>query len=172
MTETRITDPVTGGQKGRKPERFDLFPFDALEEVARVYGMGASKYADDNWLKGYAWRLSLGALLRHVSRFAIGEDRDPESGCLHLAHACWHTLTLLTFCMRGLGTDDRAKVEAENPDVPVPFSLKPRLVELGHILRRKKDDGERVAAGEAHVRWPAWETWCHEDGTPILRPES
>lgn len=108
-TEVRVTDPVTGGQKGIKPERFDLFPFDALEEVARVYGYGASKYADDNWLKGYRWRLSMGALLRHVARFALGEDRDPETGCLHLAHAAWHCLTLITFTLRGLGTDDRSK---------------------------------------------------------------
>jgi hypothetical protein len=109
MAEERITDPLTGGQKGRKEERYDLFPFDALDEVARVYAVGARKYADDNWLKGYAWRLSLAALLRHVARWACGEDRDPETGCLHLAHACWHTLTLITFMKRGLGTDDRAK---------------------------------------------------------------
>lgn len=105
--EVRIVDPKTGGQKGQKPERFDLIPFDALEEVARVYGEGAKKYEDDNWLKGYRWRLSLGALLRHVARFMCGEDRDRETGCLHLAHAAWHCLTLITFMQRGLGTDDR-----------------------------------------------------------------
>lgn len=107
MTEERITDPVTGGQKGRKAERFDLIPWDAMEEVARVYDYGSRKYEDDNWLRGYAWRLSVGALFRHVARFMLGEDRDPESGCLHLAHACWHTLTLITFYLRRLGTDDR-----------------------------------------------------------------
>ncbi len=107
-TEVRIVDPKTGGEKGQKAERFDLLPYDALEEVARVYGIGARKYADDNWLKGYAWRLSLGALMRHVARFMLGEDRDPETGCLHLAHAAWHCLTVITFFMRGLGTDDRA----------------------------------------------------------------
>ncbi len=127
--EVRITDPVTGGEKGQKPERFDLIPFDALEEVARVYGVGAQKYSDDNWLKGYAWRLSAGALLRHVARFMIGEDRDPETGCLHLAHAAWHCLTLLTFAMRGLGTDDRA-VDEDKDDGPVterhPFNVTPK----------------------------------------------
>lgn len=107
--ERIVTDPKTGGQKGVKEERFDLIPFDALAEVARVYGMGAEKYAPDNWLKGYSWRLSLGALLRHVWRFSIGEDRDEQSGLLHLAHAAWHCLTLLTFSMRKLGTDDRSK---------------------------------------------------------------
>lgn len=111
--EVRITDPKTGGQKGQKLERFDLMPFDALEEVARCYGYGATKYADDNWLKGYSWRLSAGALLRHIARWMLGEDIDKESGCHHLAHACWHCLTLLTFTKRGLGTDDRAKAEVK-----------------------------------------------------------
>ncbi len=41
MSEERITDPRTGGQAGRKAERWDLFPFDALDEVARVYHEGA-----------------------------------------------------------------------------------------------------------------------------------
>jgi hypothetical protein len=107
MAEVIIVDPKTGGQKGRKDERYDLLPFDALDEVARVYAVGARKYEDDNWLRGYAWRLSAGALLRHVARFMCGEDRDPETGCLHLAHAAWHCLALITFYLRGLGTDDR-----------------------------------------------------------------
>ena len=110
MGEVRVTDPVTGGQKGQKDERFDLVPWDAMEEVARVYGVGAKKYDDHNWLKGYKWSLSLGALLRHVAKWAVGIDRDSETGCHHLAHAAWHCLTLLTFTMRKLGTDDRKKV--------------------------------------------------------------
>ncbi len=131
MTEVRVTDPITGASKNSKPERYDLFPFDALDEVARVYSFGCKKYDDWNWLNGYKWSLSLAALLRHVSRFAQGEDRDPESGCHHLAHACWHTLTLLTFCMRGLGTDDRkksepTKYEGLEADEPVPFKLAER----------------------------------------------
>lgn len=119
MSEVIITDPETGGRKGQKPERFDLIPMDALEEVARVYGWGARKYADDNWLRGYKWRLSLGALLRHVARFMVGEDRDPESGLLHVAHAAWHCLTLATFIMRSLGTDDRGTSKPALVEAPV-----------------------------------------------------
>lgn len=105
--EQRIVDPKTGGEKGRKPERYDLLPYEALDEVARVYGMGAEKYEDWNWAKGYAWSLSLGALQRHVAAFAQGEDADPESGYSHLAHAAFHCLALITFQQHDLGTDDR-----------------------------------------------------------------
>lgn len=105
--EVRVTDPNTGGQKGMKPERFELLPWDALEEVARVYHYGASKYEDHNWRRGYRWSLSVGACFRHVARFVIGEDRDPESGCLHMAHAAFHCLTLISYVLHGSGTDDR-----------------------------------------------------------------
>jgi hypothetical protein len=105
--EVRVKDPQTGGEKGQKIERFDLIPMDALSEVATVYGIGAKKYEEWNWAKGYRWSLSLGALLRHIALWAVGIDKDKETGLPHMAHACWHTLTLLAFASRGLGTDDR-----------------------------------------------------------------
>jgi hypothetical protein len=107
--EVRITDPVTGGQKGQKPERYDLLPYESLDEVARVYGYGARKYPPHNWRRGYAWGLSLGALVRHVARFIQGESIDPESGCHHMGHAAFHCLTLIAFDKGRLGTDDRAQ---------------------------------------------------------------
>lgn len=104
--EVIVTDPETGGRKGQKMERLDLVPPDFLMELARVYGMGAQKYADDNWRRGYSWRLSYGALLRHVLQWAGGETHDQESGLHHLAHAAWHCATLITFERLDLGTDD------------------------------------------------------------------
>lgn len=104
--EVRIVDAETGGEKGQKPERYDLLPFEALDEIARVYHYGAQKYSDHNWRKGYKWSLSVGALLRHVSRRMQGERLDPESGLAHLAHAGFHVLTLLTFDALRLGTND------------------------------------------------------------------
>jgi hypothetical protein len=115
--EVRVTDPVTGGQKGVKPERFDLLPVRPLQEIARVYGWGARKYADHNWAKGYKWGYSYGACQRHLQSFWDGEDKDVESGLLHLAHAAWHCLTLMWFLMYGKGTDDRL----------------PKFIERGHM---------------------------------------
>jgi hypothetical protein len=107
--EVRVTDPVTGGQKGSKPERFDLIPTFPLESLARVYGHGAAKYADNNWRRGYKWSLSYAALQRHLSAFWSGDDLDEESKLPHLAHAAWHCFALLEFFASNLGTDDRWK---------------------------------------------------------------
>lgn len=110
--ETRVTDGDTGGQKGSKLARFDLVSVLAQVEEAKVYGRGAEKYDDNNWRRGYAWSLSYAALLRHLAAFWAGEDRDPETGLLHLAHARWHTGVLIEFMLRELGTDDRVKIAA------------------------------------------------------------
>jgi hypothetical protein len=105
--EVRITDPKTGGQKGQKLAQLGALDPLALLEVAKVAGFGASKYERFNYAKGYAWSLSLDALLRHLLLWAAGEETDEESGLSHLGHSAWHCLALLTFVLRERGTDDR-----------------------------------------------------------------
>lgn len=97
------------GVKGVKDVRYDLVPPEATWLEARVYGKGAEKYAERNWEGGYEWGKSIAAIERHIQLFKAGEDIDPESGLPHLAHARWHTGTLLAFMVRGIGVDDRAK---------------------------------------------------------------
>jgi len=87
----------TGGEKGQKLERHDLIVEPFLEQLALVCGMGAEKYDDDNWRKGYSWRLSYGALKRHLRLFWTGENFDDESGLHHLAHAAWHCMALYKY---------------------------------------------------------------------------
>lgn len=103
-----VTDPVTGGQKDTKPAQIGALCPRAMLELGKVAGFGAAKYARFNFLRGYAWSLSVDALLRHLMAFLDGEDRDPESGCHHAAHIAWHGLTLTAFALRRIGTDDRA----------------------------------------------------------------
>ena len=105
--ELRVTDPVTGGQKGDKLARMDLLPWDTLHTLSEHYGRGALKYDDRNWEKGYAWHLSYAALQRHLAAWWQGEDVDEETGSSHLAAAAFHVLAMMTFQARGLGTDDR-----------------------------------------------------------------
>jgi len=94
--EVRTTSS-TGGEKGVKPEEYSLIPWDAMDEVARVYAFGAEKYASHNWRKGYEWSKSFSSLCRHIFAFWRGDDRDPESGLSHLAHAAFHVLGMLSF---------------------------------------------------------------------------
>lgn len=115
--EVCIVDPKTGGMKGSKPERFDLIPWAAMEEVARVYHFGTTKgYDANNWRKGYAWSLSIAALFRHIVEFVLGKKTDAESKLHPLAHAAFHIFTLMTFDWECLGTDDR--VSAALPPTP------------------------------------------------------
>lgn len=107
MSEERIVNEKTGGAKGRKPQRFELVPGNALGDIAEVYAFGSSKYEDNNWRRGYAWSLSYGAMMRHLTAFWEGEDLDPESGLPHLAHAGFHILALLTFMREQSDLDDR-----------------------------------------------------------------
>jgi len=108
-SEVRITNPLTGGQKGSKLQRFDLLPVEALTQVAEHYGRGAAKYADNQWRKGYDWSLSYAAMQRHANAFWGGEDIDAETGSPHMAAVAWHALTLLTFAIEHPGLDNRPK---------------------------------------------------------------
>ena len=100
-----------------EPQKFDgekirveLLPVDALEEIAKVLTFGAIKYAAGNWAtgSGFKWSRLAGALLRHIFAWMRGEDRDPESGISHLAHAGCMLLFLLSHVLRNHGEDDRA----------------------------------------------------------------
>jgi hypothetical protein len=107
-TEVRVTDPKTGGQKGRKPDQLGAVDPVALLELARLAGAGAEKYSRYNYLKGFDWSLSVDALFRHLLAWLSGQDRDPETGVLHTTAVAWHAHCLTSFQLRKLGTDDRA----------------------------------------------------------------
>jgi len=98
VKEVRTTSE-TGGQKGVKPQRMSLLPFQALARISEVYGFGEKKYAAHNWRLGYEWDKSIDALERHIGAFKDGQDNDPESGLSHIAHAGFHILTLLVFIL-------------------------------------------------------------------------
>lgn len=112
-----VTNEKTGGQKEAALERFDLLPPGPLSLVARHFGIGADKYADRNWERGYDWSLSFAAMQRHAWAFWSGEDLDPESGSPHLAAVCFHALALMEWATTHPELDDR-------PATPPPFEYK------------------------------------------------
>ena len=113
--EVRIVDTATGGMKGQKDAQFSRIPQDVLWELAVHYGKGALKYPDDeqtfeaNWQKGYAYRLNVDAMLRHLSLWLQGEELDDETGSSHLIAVAWHCFTLRWFQLHARGTDTRIK---------------------------------------------------------------
>ena len=115
--------------------RYDLLPVDSLEELVKVYTIGAAKYADRNWEKGMSWGRCFGSLLRHAFAFWRGEVFDQETKCHHMAHVAWNALTLVSFTMRGIGTDDRDKsrwVGADHTDNASAESYRPqRMTDYG-----------------------------------------
>lgn len=78
---------------------WSLMPFEALEEINKVLEFGATKYAANNWQEGTGFKYSrvLNSLLRHVFAFMRGEDKDPESGLSHMAHAGCNVLFILYY---------------------------------------------------------------------------
>ena len=98
---TRIFDRETGRPVyGRKDDagkpRWDLIPYEALEEVVNVLTHGAQKYAPDNWRSVPDWnRRYFAAAQRHLVAYFQGEDLDDDSDLPHLAHAACCILFLL-----------------------------------------------------------------------------
>jgi len=88
--------------------RYDLLPTDATAELVKVLTYGASKYAERNWERGQKWSVPYASCMRHLQAWHSGEDVDPESGLLHLAHAACNIAFLLAYQLRGMITlDDR-----------------------------------------------------------------
>lgn len=98
---------------------FELIPAAALSQVVGVLNFGAGKYTPNNWrTPGFKWGRLLGATLRHLFAFIGGEDKDPETGYSHLAHAACCVLFLLEHQTIGLGEDDRHKYPAKSFENP------------------------------------------------------
>lgn len=93
--------------------RTDLLSREALIKIAEVMGRGANKYGAHNWKAGIAWSRVLAALLRHVLAFLDGEDKDPETGLSHMAHAGCCVMFLLEYEKTHTEFDDRYKPERD-----------------------------------------------------------
>ena len=92
----------------------NLLSTEALNQTAAVLKFGADKYHAHNWRDGFAWSRPLAAAMRHIMAFNDGEDKDPESGLSHLAHAACCIMFLLEFEKTHPELDDRYKVDVSN----------------------------------------------------------
>ena len=104
---------MEGINKDEGKLRLDLVAPEAIEALARVSGQAceSGKYPERNWEKGMDWQRQYASALRHLLKWAAGEDLDPESGLPHIEHALWRIAALTTYARRGIGFDDRPKGE-------------------------------------------------------------
>lgn len=82
---------------GKAP--WHLLPYTAITEVIKVLQHGAIKYGEFNWMSGLEYSRVYSALMRHLTAWWQGEDKDPETGLSHLAHVACNALFLLTFIL-------------------------------------------------------------------------
>ena len=92
----RITEEdLKGGYKADEGKsRVDLIPPDVLLELGNLYGMGARKYADDNWKLGMEYKRVYSAMQRHALKWWNGEELDQVDGQHHLDSVIWSAITL------------------------------------------------------------------------------
>jgi hypothetical protein len=89
--------------------RYDLVEPNAYRDFVEVLTDGAKKYNDDNWKNGFSWRSVIASLKRHLAAIELGEDYDPESGRLHIAHAACNVHFLNAFYYLFPQGDDRPR---------------------------------------------------------------
>jgi dATP/dGTP diphosphohydrolase len=87
--------------------RLDLVPAEWVMGLGEVLTFGAKKYEANLWRRGMAFSACIGSSLRHIYKWTMGEEKDPDSGLHHLLHAAVNLLFLYTYLEDKVGTDDR-----------------------------------------------------------------
>lgn len=89
--------------------RMDLLPPSAIKALASVLTYGAEKYSEETWRNVEPSRYTA-ALLRHITAWMGGEERDPESKLPHLYHALANVAFLIDL------TENTQSVSVPEPD--------------------------------------------------------
>ena len=112
---------TTGKGKGLRfnqgKQRFDLVNPLAHRDMVEILTIGANKYFDRNWENGLSWTSILASMKRHLDAIERGEDHDPETGKLHIAHVACNVHFLNTFYYTFPQGDDRPKRFLNTPAI-------------------------------------------------------
>lgn len=69
-----------------------------LEELAYVYGIGAKKYAPNQWIEHpMPIEKLFGRVLGHTRRRLEGELYDKDDGQMHMASVAWAALAIVHY---------------------------------------------------------------------------
>lgn len=112
MRQSKSQKPSnSGGTKhdSGKP-RLSLISSIALFRLAEVLTDGEIKYASHNWRKGFKWSRIVDALMRHLSMWNAGMDKDPDSGRSNLGAVLFCAMVLAEFEETHKELDDRHKL--------------------------------------------------------------
>ena len=114
---TSTTGKGAGLRFNKGKLRYDLVEPHAFEDFVQVLTDGAVKYEPRNWSRGLSWTSVLASLKRHIAAIEKGEDYDPESGRLHIAHAACNVHFLNAFYYIFPQGDDRPKSFLKIPKI-------------------------------------------------------
>lgn len=147
--------------------KYDLVPWDALDEVVRVLQHGAIKYGPESWKKVYPKRRYKNALLRHVSDY-IGkqEQDDQDSGIHHLAHAICNCLFLIH-------SDQKEKIYIAGPMSGYEEHNKDSFLKAERLLIKKGYEviSPRLISEEVRekVESPGFEDYMRRDLEQLIK---
>lgn len=85
----------------------DLIPYEALELMAQVLGMGREKYGRAQWTNGIEYSRLTNATGRHIGQFNMGINDDDESKLNHIGHAMVNLAMLAWMIRNKPEMDDR-----------------------------------------------------------------
>jgi len=100
---------LNGKKNDQGKPMLGLVPRTLIWAVGSILTSGAVKYGKNNWRGGLLWSRPYDALLRHLTAWWDGEDKDAETGKSHLHHAACELAFLIEYEEKSLGSDDRYK---------------------------------------------------------------
>ncbi len=156
--------------------RYDLIPMESMKALATILTLGAEKYADRNWEGGMSWQRVYASLMRHLVAFEAGEDTDPESGELHMAHALCNVVFLVTYQMRPSLADFDDRPTPEPVEIPPHWSQDPEspFVKAYQAANKAEDMGMHRQVNFVNRREtdpPLTKEEYESGGTPLYPPD-
>lgn len=106
-------DDKTRGKDDFKDDklRWDLLPMQEIEDIVRVFHLGAKKYKPNGWKDiPNGFERYRAAMMRHLMCYMNGERYDKELGVNHLSSMCWNAIAMLWYDKHGKGLIEYGKI--------------------------------------------------------------